>query len=598
MSVRRFINSSVFSALWGQSTWPYIFFRLRYFMATILCNTVTNSFELFIIINNIHLAHKSEIILLRMLPQIFIQVGWGLCETLRNNVRFFYNSKNLKKVTQLRSQWLSLSIIMAIVLLLSLCCYCLINLFNNNLHFDITTSFIVATVLLTALHFVYQVLHSSIYGFRRIYRPFWSMNLGHIIGLGVLVAFFHLFSVWAILFSYIVESIVTLLLGFYFCHKMLKKLHQPIWQRFNLPAIKSLLNFYNFFCCCNAIFLQLLPILFIFILIKNYFNAYYFYACMPLLMATFSWYFLFYFDKKRFADHLKPLLSSLNKSLYIINVAIILMLMITTIAAMKFLTVNSIEYVVVIPFFVVHANFAMKQFDLYCDNEHLVLFVGFTAFIASYIIWSFFSVKIILLIALITIVEMLFLFWASLIKKPVVDKTLPRNVWLPLNKFRHYLKNSATLTTIHRLHFKNSKQVNGFIKNLRKNDHQKCYCIYENVQSILITENYYASSSALKDEQILKHKIIDKINNYINSHRCIGIAKHLKSDKNELTPSLFKELSTKEQVHLSVQLFYLFKTMIYSCKNSYQLNINKNQYKVIPIYENEKLCHLWLKKLS
>ena len=330
----------------------------------------------------------SIVALLYLVQKVMINFWWGAIETMRTQVRYDKDAHKTIELELCIGNYLLLSLILAILLLL-------VNYWVGSLYIESTNPdflvqhFILFFSICLPILLVVKTFHSGIYAITRVIRTPLSIITPDLLGLISLLLLYPMISLQASLYAMIVQSLAGLILQLKFVSRMYR--FYDVWPK--LPTARQFIRWLKtfpilefFIAGLSFVFIHadiVLIAIFTFFMqtgmISNQLFAVLFLIHPPITAST-EWAILFYFDRK----HIR--LNDFKKMMTFYDISIgkaasAFAFFYWFIAFMATLLIISPEatlsLIVLLPFFIVKSKLANLEVKAFSYNYYLkLLFVN------------------------------------------------------------------------------------------------------------------------------------------------------------------------------------------------------------------------------
>lgn len=373
---------SLYDMMFEGKSASYLIFRLRLFNLQTLFRFLTHAVFFYLLFRHITVRHLSSIIFFIALKAFIIGAFWGGLETLRTEVRYLYKAKEDLKINSLIGNWIWFSALFSLGALTA--SFWFLYKGYGAIESGQKYVYLFNSVIFFSLSFVLPIrtYHSGIYAISRVIRPGYSMILGDIIGLLVLMLLWKRLHELAIPIAFLVTSTTSNLLTLKYT-KFMYSLYNLLPKR---PSLKEFFSFlketpwiHTFIAAMANLACQIdsLLILGFYILSQEKSEllplVFFMYLIAPLIRATSDWARLFYFDRKRIPnEHLFHFIKTYND--YINKAASYIGMLFWLIASVSsFMLISKqigIYSLVLFPFFVLRAKISDRQIKAFSDFRY------------------------------------------------------------------------------------------------------------------------------------------------------------------------------------------------------------------------------------
>ncbi|MDC0535445.1 hypothetical protein OAO18_06490 [Francisellaceae bacterium] len=385
---------SISQAVWGNRSSAYVIYRYRYSFITTLISLCYHFIEVNLLFHS--QAHKLilDLFFIKLIVFILSAFFWGYTEVLRGRVKSWGKSK-VSQIIEERKIWSFWGIFLGGILLILF----LIFSFSINISDNITPNtewfynlYIIITSIELFLMFPLRVLHSSIYGRKRVFKPFYGIIGPTLISIAIMLSLWPVLGIWSIIISQLVNTLVSVFFSYLFVIKMLKKLQEA---KFNFLPLKEyllkvnrVLHWEGFLAGTTYSLFQIEGLLLITLFLWT-FNAqlYTLYAIIPLIMTSYSMSKLQYFDLKRIQDKWeKNLYHKVSKSYFSLMVFTSIIYTLCALPIELNFKFNVTFMVYLFCFFLIRAVLSYIQIRIYTQHFYYKLIISAAFYIGIIIL--------------------------------------------------------------------------------------------------------------------------------------------------------------------------------------------------------------------
>ena len=368
----------LFEGVFGRFGWKYIAYRLKYFANITWIKVLAHLIEFYLIY---HLLGKASLAAVAVLRGVFftIKAGyWGFLEILRSRIRAQYQENTQGLIASIVQKWLILAFFVG---LLASIVYSLLPITHHSLFIVV---FSISMCVELTLQLMVFTFHSSTFALRRIVRPSASIYSLYVMELTLLVIMWPLLGI----FSVPASQIITRFTSFYLTYHYVKRSNDTFSTDDRLPKHKitlsqsfsGVLSLESLAATLAAIVMHSEGAIILLLFVMSLSNiahadtsVIFFFLISPIILSSFSWARLFYFDFKRLEFF--PLTSLCQKLLSnTFKVSFFIGLLFWGLACLVALLVYSpgIQYLLVLlPFFLLRSPIAILQLHAFSMRRYL-----------------------------------------------------------------------------------------------------------------------------------------------------------------------------------------------------------------------------------
>jgi|GEM_PF-3125991 hypothetical protein len=442
-------NFSLGNALFGETMWPYIYYRTRFFFINSFVKIILHVTELYFIFIFFAPSLFHRLIIFRTISYILYGIWWGALEVLREYGR---QMKRMRKVDELQLEvkyWLWLTLILLLLIDIAAILLFWPNWMSSKYSFSGAFHFYLIAILVQInLTMIVAVYHSGIYGLSRVYRPLFSLVGPGVLSFCIMVGGWFVIGIYALPLAFIIGSFLGVFLSLYYTLRMftmlgIKTKAKTSWRSFKF-FLRRVLSIELVLAGLSSMLLTasgpLIILLALFLRVQDwdYLTFLYLYLIIPILQLNVEWVFLFYFDLKRLSKKSFSLMLK-RYHRYVFGFSIIISLFAWILSGLACLLYVGHWWIVVwvlLPWYLLRSFLAYLQINafvrrLYIDIIVSGLFVvlSFFPFLDSNIniLYSLLSLFIAFLVALIWLKKRRF----SIVRRGIhVNEIHPYFLWL------------------------------------------------------------------------------------------------------------------------------------------------------------------------
>lgn len=297
------LSDAIFDSKYPQ----YFFYRFRYFFIISLF-TILFSYVEFSLVQQLL---SSPVITLMITMRLFVGLTsggwWGLLELMREEVRGRYHFFEKAEVSLSIANWLCLSVIASIVVILLPMGYFISQ--RGMIEQDelgIYDFYLLGFCIQTFLDFCATTYHSGIYAIRRIYRSMTSLFIGEISIITLMYFFWHIVGPIGLPIAYIFGECINSAIRIYFVHRTHRMLNIA---HLRMPLQKNFIKFLKKISLENSLLTYMAGLalhvenLLIIVLLKSFITEphllIYSYILRQIYRTFSHWGNLFYYDFKK-----------------------------------------------------------------------------------------------------------------------------------------------------------------------------------------------------------------------------------------------------------------------------------------------------------
>ncbi len=288
----------------GQRGYRYLFYRLKYFANITWIKVVAHLIEFYLVY---HVLGKTSLAAVAILRGVFLTIKagyWGFLEILRSKIRAQFDDNTRIVIPKIIQAWLILSVIVGMIASII---YFLLPLPSHSLFI---TLFSIALCVELCIQLLVFTFHSSTYALRRIMRPAASIYSLYGIELLLLIIGWPIFHIYSLPMA----LVITRFLSFYLTYFYTKRTGD-LWltEESSTPIQMSIKHYFSGALSLEALMATLSMIimhsegaiiLILFVLslsnpIHGDSSMTFFFLIAPIILSSFSWSRLMYFDFKR-----------------------------------------------------------------------------------------------------------------------------------------------------------------------------------------------------------------------------------------------------------------------------------------------------------
>lgn len=419
---------SLYDMMFESQDISYLFFRLRYYFLQVFVQFFLHAVFFYFMSHKLTTKTFTIIIVASGLKMMLKAGWWGVLETMRAQVRSAFNCRHKRDIDLTIGFWLGLTALLSSIVLLG-GCYFIYQAFgvyqqpNGNLF---TPLFLAIMCFCLAIQLPIRTYHSGIFSVKRIMRPWFSMIGPHLIGIVFLFLLWPFLNIYAILVTFLFESLTSSYLTYYYTKKMYHLLEikprfpeKYFFQRTNFKNLNSNILHSSLAGLANSFMMgdSMLIMAFYFFALGDPSKLsllYTVYLIAPLIHATTDWAHLFYFDRKKlssreFARFIDQYDWYINRAASLIGLCLWIL---SLGACFLLLSSHEVGYcLLLLPFFLMRpkiANLQIKNFTqhYYFDvivsglvlvgglfivglKDHTLLFKGVMMSFALWMVWQY-----------------------------------------------------------------------------------------------------------------------------------------------------------------------------------------------------------------
>jgi hypothetical protein len=204
--------------LLGGRMWRYAWYRLRYFFATYLVESVAHAVMVFLLFRGLEWDNFLLVVVAFAGTALVSSFWWGALESMRAQVRDLHRTARPHRIPAAIAGWLTFAILLGALALAAAVAWTIVRALDGSLG---PADVLVAAMLLRlALDLPTRCYHSGVYAMRRVYKPVGAILAPELVGLAVILLLWPFFEVWAIVASAIVVSLALTAINLYYTRRV------------------------------------------------------------------------------------------------------------------------------------------------------------------------------------------------------------------------------------------------------------------------------------------------------------------------------------------------------------------------------------------
>lgn len=293
-------------ALIGDGAPGYAGYRLKYLSVRMVLRVALHVAEMFLFARYFEEDFLAGVILVRTATFLATSLWWGGLEQLREEVRDQTAAHMPHLATRAIEKWLALSVAFS-----SLASVAGIGIIlatpNRELGFSIYNAYAIACFARLFLDLVSRTYHSGLYAISRVYRPLWSVLIGDVLDVALVLALWPWLGVWCFSISFLLVGILRFVILVHFTGRAYRKsrllplrMHRVLTGLTHLKA-RELNGFLQYALANGAAQIDSILVMALTAFSRDTATlalAILLYMLRPMISAGYSWSRLFYFDMK------------------------------------------------------------------------------------------------------------------------------------------------------------------------------------------------------------------------------------------------------------------------------------------------------------
>jgi hypothetical protein len=213
----------------GGRLWSYSLYRLRYFFLAYLVESAGHAVTVLLLFKGLAWDNFLLVVVAHAGTMLVASLWWGALEQLRGQVRELHRSGRTHRIPSAIGGWLTFAVIVAaavLALALGWTVWC-----ASRGRFGVTEAYVAALLLRLALGLPTGCYHSGVYALRRVYKPLPATLAPELLGLAMMLAFWPVAGVWALVVSSLVVTVAVNALSLHYTHRVYRFLRfEPLRQ--------------------------------------------------------------------------------------------------------------------------------------------------------------------------------------------------------------------------------------------------------------------------------------------------------------------------------------------------------------------------------
>jgi len=295
---------SLEEALFNDRFAGYIWYRLRFFLLRYACDSVLCAIRFVFLFRMFSHSQFYTLLVAQTVADMACGFWWGALETMRGQVRQLYRSGRPLQIPRTLGAWLSLSALLASLVLVGGAVWISLTVVHSQGRFDAVDLYMVSIVIGLALMVVTRCYHSGVYAVRRVFRPMSAMMVVELAAFCATLGLWPLLGQWSIPAAAMVSMATTTAVQLRYTHRAYRFLGMKPVDFVSLRARPRLRDamaefvgagFSNVVISMDSIIVLTLATH------AGRHSALYvlFFAVSPTIRAGYGWAHMFYFDLKR-----------------------------------------------------------------------------------------------------------------------------------------------------------------------------------------------------------------------------------------------------------------------------------------------------------
>jgi hypothetical protein len=293
-------------ALIGDGAAGYAGYRLKYLSVRMVLRVALHVAEMFLFARYFEEDFLAGVILIRTAIFLATSLWWGGLEQLREEVRDQTAAHMPHLARRAIEKWLALSVAFS-----SLASVAGIGIIlatpNRELGLSIYNAYAIACFIRLFLDLVSRTYHSGMYAISRVYRPLWSVLIGDVLDVALVLAMWPWLGVWCFSISFLLVGILRFVILVHFTGRAYRKskllpvrLHRILAGLTHLKG-RELNGFFQYALANGAAQIDSILVMALTAFSRDTATlalAILLYMLRPMISAGYSWSRLFYFDMK------------------------------------------------------------------------------------------------------------------------------------------------------------------------------------------------------------------------------------------------------------------------------------------------------------
>ncbi len=290
----------------GDGAAGYAGYRLKYLSMRMVLRVALHVAEMFLFARYFEEDFLAGVILVRTATFLATSLWWGGLEQLREEVRDETAAHMPHLARRAIEKWLALSVAFS-----SLASVAGIGIIlatpNRELGFSIYNAYAIACFIRLFLDLVSRTYHSGLYAITRVYRPLWSVLIGDVLDVALVLVMWPWLGVWCFSIAFLLVGIVRFVILLHFTGRAYRKSRMLPVRLHRIPAGlthlkgRELYGFIQYALANGAAQTDSILVMALTAFSRDTATlalAILLYMLRPMISAGYSWSRLFYFDMK------------------------------------------------------------------------------------------------------------------------------------------------------------------------------------------------------------------------------------------------------------------------------------------------------------
>lgn len=204
--------------LLGGRMWRYAWYRLRYFFATYLVESLAHAVMVLLLFRGLEWGNFLLVVVAFSGTALASSFWWGALESMRAQVRDLHRAAKPHRIPAVIAGWLTFALLLGAVALAAAVVWTIVRGADGSL--GPADALVAAMLLRLALDLPTRCYHSGVYAMRRVYKPIGATLAPELIGLAVILPLWPFLEVWAIVASAIVVSVALTAINLYYTRQV------------------------------------------------------------------------------------------------------------------------------------------------------------------------------------------------------------------------------------------------------------------------------------------------------------------------------------------------------------------------------------------
>jgi hypothetical protein len=383
----------------------YFFYRLRILNLQVLFRYVFFCLILSVLYQQVSFKSFTIVFYASIFKTLISKFWWGALERFRARVRHAYYAHMSRDIDKLIGVYLAFSLLIACIFFFT--SNIALYYFNKENYIDYSTKlYLFYLTIIVSLYFLLRTYHSGVYAITRIIRTPISVIGPDLIGILMLFLTLYTYPLYSWIIAVMTRTSISYLLTWHYSSRMYQfyKIEPEYPSKSGLKKFLGSEPGFKQMCLSGLAFMLiqsdivLLPILLNMLqnqLITNQ-DFLMIYLALPMFVASGSWAFLFYFDRKRIrgTDFAKMMIFYNDTIIRLSPIMAVLFWLMAFCASTIFFSNHYVwPMISALPFFILKAKLSdglIKRYSYQGYWDVLILYTGLIILLTlAYIIFSF-----------------------------------------------------------------------------------------------------------------------------------------------------------------------------------------------------------------